>query len=510
MQNRLSLLYILPLIFLCFGSITASAKKTQKAQKVRILNADSLVFEKDRGNDLRRLYGHVKFKHKDAVMSCDSAYFYSKANRFVAFDNIHINQSDTLHVYGDSLDYDGKTGIAKLRGSVKMVDSKMTLTTNYLDYDAANSYGYYYGGGRIVNTDNRLTSKIGYYYSNTNTLFFKDSVRLINDDYWIDSDTLKYQVDSEMSYFFGPTTILSDNDFIYCENGWYDGINENAQFGVNAYLNSKEQYLYGDSLYYDRNKGIGEAFRNVLIRDTLQQLDLHGQYGFLQQKPEYCYVTDSILLVKPLDNDTLFLHSDSIVCYQDTIDSARVVMAYKKVRFYKTDVQGKCDSLVYHFRDSSIEMHTKPVLWSDNNQISGKKITINIKDNQVDRLTVSDKSFLVSQDSLFLDFNQIRGKKLIGFFKNQNLKRVEMHSNSEAIYHMIDGDEKMGVNKVQCSLINIYFEKGKLYQIDFKKSPSGTIYPDKYLTKKELYLNGFSWLKRIRPQNATDVFNWKE
>lgn len=505
------LLFALSLLFASLLQITGIvAQQAPAFQKVKIMNADSLVFEHSRGSDLRRLYGHVKFKHKDAIMNCDSAYFYSESNRFVAFDNIHINQSDTLHVYGDSLNYDGKTGVAKLRSRVRMVDSKMTLTTDYLDYDAANSYGYYYGGGRIVDADNRLTSKIGYYYSNTNTLFFKDSVRLINDDYWIDSDTLKYLVDYEMSYFYGPTTIISDSDYIYCENGWYDGINELARFGKNAYLNSDEQYLYGDSLYFDRNKGVGEAFRNVLIRDTLQKLDLYGQYGYMKQEPEYCYVTDSILLVKPLEGDTLYLHSDSIVCYTDTLDSARVVMAYRKVRFYKTDVQGKCDSLVYHFKDSTIEMFIKPVLWSDNNQINGDKILIEIKDNEVHSLTVDKSAFLVSQDSVFADFNQIRGRKLVAFFKEQQLNKVEVHDNSEAIYHMVDGDEKMGVNKVRCSQINIYFENGELYQIDFKKSPSGTIYPTNYLKKEELYLNGFEWKKYVRPLNADDVFLWRE
>lgn len=493
----------LTILLLAFSFIATAQKKMQK---VKILNADSLVFDTKFGKDLRRLYGNVKFKHKDALMSCDSAYFYSKSNRFIAFDNIHIHQSDTVHVYGDSLNYEGTSGIAKLRGNVKMLDSKMTLTTNFLDYDAANNYGYYYGGGKIVDNDNTLTSKIGYFYSETNTLFFKDSVDLVNSQYSIASDTLKYQVNSQLSHFFGPTTIISENDFIYCENGWYDGINETAEFKKNAYLNSKEQYLYGDSLYFDRNKGIGEAFKNVLVKDTLQELELYGQYGYMQQKTEYCFVTDSILLIKALGEDSLYMHADSIVCYRDTADSARIVDAYRNVKFFKTDVQGKCDSLSYHFKDSIIELHHEPVIWSENNQISGKKIQIKLEKNQLREMIVEGKSFLVSQDTVSYDFNQIKGKELTATFANQQLETVVVKSNSEAIYHMIDNEEKMGINKVQCSLINIYFEEGVLSRIDFKQNPSGTIYPTNHLSDKELYLLGFSWLKKVRPTNAKDIF----
>ena len=209
-----------------------SAVKTEKGNKIEILNANTLEFEELNGEKVKRLIGDVRLKHDDALMFCDSAYIYSNTNTMDAYGHVRIEQGDSLQIFGDSLKYTGNTKVAVLRGNIRLINSDVTLTTNFLDYKRTINVAYYYGGGKMVNQkeNNTLTSGQGYYYTASESFFFKDNVVLINPGYKIEADTLNYHSKSEIVNFLGPTTITSDDNFIYTENGWYNTVNNQSKF----------------------------------------------------------------------------------------------------------------------------------------------------------------------------------------------------------------------------------------------------------------------------------------
>lgn len=507
----------IPALILFILLFFAQPYQIQAQRKIEILNTDSLVFEKLRGADLRRLYGNVQFRHNDVLMFCDSAYFFAKNNMFNAYSNVHIKQSSTFNIYADSLIYEGKRGLAQLRGDVKLIDDETILTTNFLDYDLNQDFGYYFGGGKIVDAENILISESGRYMEVSKEFFFKDSVKLTNPDYVIDTDTLKYNSTTDVAFFFGPSYIVSDENLIYTENGWYNTITDIAQFKENAYLNNNDQFIYGDSLHYDRNIGVGQAWGNVLIKDTLEKIFLHGEYSYYKQEPEFCFVKDSLLMVKAFENpDSLFLHADSLTIETIIPDTAaadtsryRIMKAFHKVRFFKSDIQGKCDSIVYNFRDSLIYLYTKPVIWSGENQITGEQIKIHLLDNGVDRVYIDNDAYLVQQDDS-IRFNQVKGRSMIGYIKGQDLYRLDVSRNGETIYFMRDDIELIGVNKASCEEISIHFVDSDINTIVFKKQPVGTLFPPNQLTIENTRLLNFIWLSGIRPINKFDIFNWKD
>ena len=57
--------------------------------------------------------------------------------------------------------------------------------------------------------------------------------------------------------------------------------------------------------------------------------------------------------------------------------------AYHKVRMYRTDVQGVCDSLVYNSKDSCLTMYTDPILWNEGQQLLGEEIKIYMNDSTI-------------------------------------------------------------------------------------------------------------------------------
>lgn len=477
--------------------------------KIELVKANTLKFDKHLNKDVRRLIGDVVLKHDDTNMHCDSAYLYSEENKFDAFGNVFIVISDSVHIWGDRLKYDGNTKIAELHNNVRMVDGETTLTSEHLFYNMKTDVAYYSSGGHIVTSENTLTSLIGRYYTESKLFFFKDSVVLVNPDYTINADTLKYNTVSEVSYFFGPTTIVSENNTIYCEIGWYDTQNDVAEFSKNAYLKNEDHILKGDSLFYDRNKGYGRALRNVSIKDFKEDLIIYGQWGEYYEHTENTLVTDTAHMVKIFDNDSLFLYADTLRSLLDTCGEKRLLRGYYKVKFFKPDLQGLCDSIVFFFNDSTINMHGAPIIWSDDNQITADFIQILLAQNTVDEMRMKNNSFIVSQEDTAA-FNQIKGKDMRAHFRNDALYKIDVFGNGKTVYYVKEEDNTItGLNAARASTMTIFLEENQVDRIIFRSQPDATLYPVDDIPPDIKQIEGFRWLDYLRPTDKYDIFNWR-
>ncbi len=511
----MNLKHIIASFILVLVAISGAYSQNQ----IELLGAKSLKFDKHLGLDAQRLIGNVKFRHKGALMYCDSAYLYNENNSLDAFGNVKIVQGDTLTLLSNTLFYDGITELIEVRDSVRLKDKDMTLTTNILDYDRPASTAVFRKGGVITSrvNDNTLSSKSGVYNSESKMFFFRDSVLLENPKYLVETDTLNYASIREVAYFEGPTFIYSDENTIYCENGWYDTKNDLSQFNENAYLDNGKQKLSGDSLAYDRNKGVGEAFINVLIVDTVDRYILTGQEGYyddLQGKSKVTGDPEFILYDK---QDSLFLHGDTLIALADSIKGDRILV-YPHVKFFRKDLQGAADSLVYLEADSMIHMYENPVLWAEDMQITGDTIQIKSFGGEIKNLFVFEHAFMVNKiDSL--KYNQIKGKSLTGFFQNNELTKVEIKGNGESIYYATEStpdslandsipppQKFIGVNKAICSNIAIYVKSNQIDRIVFLKKPDGAFFPVSKFPADEAIFDGFEWQEYRRPKNRKEIF----
>jgi lipopolysaccharide export system protein LptA len=493
------------IVLISFFFFLSSSAFSQKKTKLEIINSELTIYDASTNPDMRRLLDSVIFKHNTTTMFCDSAWHYFKENKFEAFGNIHINKNDSLHLYGNHLDYIGNEGIALISGDIIIRDNTMTLWTDKVSYNLDNNIAYYNNGATIINKDNKLVSKKGKYYSSSNKLEFKTDVELINPDYIIESDTLIFNTQTEIAYFFGPTDINSDSNFIYCENGWYNTKTDKSRFSKNAYLENEEQKLFGDSLIYDRKIGYGLALNNISIIDTTNNFIIKGQKAELFEKNDSSIITLDPLFIILLEEDSLFLHSDTIVA-KENIYGENEIKASTGVKFYNEDIQGKCIRLYYNHSDSTIKMQGSPILWSDEYQMTADSITVKLKDNNIDKLLLIDNSFIVS--SPFTDFyDQIKGKSIIGYFVRNKMKNINVFGNGQVTYTLQDEQDKIsGINTVSCSFMNIDIDKNKINRISFQDKPESIIYPTNELPLEWKKLNGFVWRKNERVNNKNDIW----
>ncbi len=408
--------------------------------------------------------------------------------------------------------YDGNSKISQVERNVRLTDGKMILTTENIYYDLNSEVANYNTGGKVVDGDNILTSKRGYYFTNEKLVFFKDNVILNNPKYVMNSDTLKYNTISSTAFFMGQTIIRStgkDSAYIYCENGWYNTKSEKSYFSKNAFIQTKENILNGDSILYDRKEGIGQAFKNVKVTDTLQKVIIGGDFAYVNERTNRSFVTGSALLTKIFDTDSLFLHGDTLLAVNDSMNKQKTYFAYKHVQIYKTDLQGKCDSLVYSTKDSTINFFSNPVLWSSQNQLLADSISLLLSGNQIYSMKLRVNSFITSSEDS-IRFNQIKGREMTGFFIDNKLNRIHVIGNGQTIYYIRNAKKQLtGVNRAECSDLVIHVEENSVKKITLLNKPDATLYPIKELNPSELRLKGFKWMKSYQPQSKADIFYWK-
>jgi lipopolysaccharide export system protein LptA len=498
MYRKKLLLLLMPLLLL------RSPARAQEGTRIEIVGArESIGYSNTKVN---KLIGDVVFRQDNVLLYCDSAFLYDARNSVDAYGHIHIQQGDSLDLYGDSLKYDGNTKLAELFDNIRLIDKTTTLYTQHLYYDVSTSIGSYTNYGKIVDRDNELTSKRGYYHSKEKEFFFRKEVVLKNPDYTMNCDTLKYNTVSKTAFFFGPTTIRSKENLIYCENGWYNTSTEISQFRKNNYIESKEHRLVGDSLHYDRKKGIGRAFGSVQLTDTVQKIIINGDYGITHRRNDLSIVTGKALLTKIFEKDSMFLHADTLKTSYDSTLKERQLSAYHRVKIFKPDLRASCDSMTYSSLDSLLRLHRNPIVWSDSNQLTADFITIQISNNRIDRMNLLANSFIISQEDS-LRFNQVKGKNMTGYFRDDKLYRIDVTGNGQTIYYGRNSKKELvGVNRADCSNISIFLKDSKVDRITLLTKPDATFYPIDELSPRELLLKNFEWNIDKQPKKKEDIF----
>ena len=511
--RRILLLSILCLFGFCLvAQVRPQRNAAQPAKsKVYLLHSDVLKKSKD-NSDAQILVGDVSFRHDSIYMYCDSACFYEKTNSLEAFHNVKFVQGDTLFLYGDYLFYDGNTQLAQVRNNVRMENRTTTLTTDSLNYDRIANLGYFFDGGTLMDEENVLTSDWGEYSPATKMSVFNYEVKLVNPQFTLTSDTLRYNTDTKIASIVGPSDIDSDENHIYSELGFYYTQQGQAELLKRSVLTNNGKQMTGDSLFYDRNRGIGEAFRHVELIDTINKNMLTGDYCFYNQLTGYAFATDRAVATDFSQGDSLFIHADTLQLYtyhMDTDSLYREARAYHKVRFYRSDIQGVCDSLVFSSKDSCLTLYQDPILWNGKQQLLGEKIMVYMNDSTVDRAHIQNQALSVERlDSI--NYNQVSGKEMKAYFEGGEMKQVDVIGSVRLVYYPMEKDSTLlGMNYSETSQLSMFLENRKLKKMSMSPKSNGTLYPMTQIPSAKMKLDNFAWFDHVRPLNKEDIFNWR-
>ncbi len=510
--------------------IAPTIPSASRAAGNRVILERAEVLHKEQFDSFMIVSGDVKFSKGPMKMYCDSAHYAPNSGSFNAFGNVHMEQGDTLFVYGDELNYDGTREIAYLYSylptkPVRLINRDVKLETDIFTYDLYNEYGYYNTGGVLTDKKNRLTSVEGEYIPSTKEANFYTNVYLKSlsekDTLDIYTDTMYYNTNSHLAEFFSPTRIYNGQGVIYSTDGSYNTETDKGElYSHSRVVMNRGTTLEGDTLFYDRKVGIGEAFGNMVLVDSAKQSTLRGNYGFYNEIQDSAYVTGRALAMEYSQGDTLYMHGryitsimriDTATVLVDSVptlqnDSTHVLTAWPRVRFYRSDMQGLCDSMNFIQKDSMLYMHRHPIVWSDDRQIFGNLIKVHLNDSTVDRAELPDFGFSAQklEDDIY---NQLCGKTMVAYFDGKEMRQVDVSGSVQAIFFPEENDSTINkIVSVESSFLTAWMKNKAMERLKMWPETTGKATP-LYLAKRSmLWLPKFAWYESLRPKDPDDVF----
>jgi lipopolysaccharide export system protein LptA len=465
----------------------------------------------------------VHFIHKGVNLWCDKAVYYQDQDYIEAFSNVNMKQGDSISMVARYIDYSGKTEIAVAKGDVVLTEPNSVLTTDKLYFDRTRQLAYYDTSGKVVrDSSGTITSQIGRYYMNAKKYQFTKDVVLVNPDYTLNTERLDFFPDNGHAYLFGPSTIVGEESNIYTERGFYDTNANTGYFQRNAKIDYDNRTIEGDSIYFNRNKSFASATNNIKVTDTINNSIVRGHYAEVWRDKDSVFITKRALAITVQEKDSVYLHADTLMVTGK--EDNRITRAYYNAKLYKSDLAGKADSihvdhktglteLINLSRFSSTDAFStarKPVLWNIGNQMTGDTIHLisNTETEKLDSLKVFNNAFLVSKDTISEDgYNQIKGQRLIGLFKDNELYNVDIIKNAETIRYMRnETNELIGIQKSKSGSINIQIVEQAIEEVRFINQIDGNIFPEPDFPRNARRLRGFDWRGEERPGSVEDLF----
>lgn len=530
-------------IILCFACLTFTVKaQNQKptdtlavangatvengGKLIEFLSAETYNVKKMDSMDFLIFVGHVQIRQGKTLLFGDSLILNNTLNTLEGFGHIHINDADSVHTYSDYLKYLGNTKKAFLRKKVKLTDGKGILTTDSLDYDAATKIGSYIKGGKLVRDKTVLTSKEGVYYGETRDMIFKKKVEFRDPENKILTDTLTYNTYSQQTNFTSPTKIITGSRVISTKNGNFNTALKKGNLFDRSSVDDSTYHFIADDMYIDDSTGISEFKGDAIYRskDSLS-FDLLAGNIKTNKKKSILFATEHPLLLIKQKKDTLYiaadtLHTGRIADLTRPIPKARDSIgkikdttldkyfeAYHHVRIYSDSLQAKADSLFYSLNDSTIRLITNPIVWANENQITGDTMYLYVKDKKPEQLYVFENTFAINKIDTTDYFNQLKGNKLNAWFEDGSITKMRTKGSAENIYFALDDEKKfIGVNHSNAQIIEITFKNNELAKVVFRNQLTGNMSPLGKTTKSQLTIRGFKWQDELRPKSKKDLF----
>ena len=498
------LLYSL-LFWTCLFS-TARAVYGQASSNLEIMQADVL----EGANGFERLLGSVRMKNQNSLIYCDSAHFFRIENRARLFGNVRIEDvEDPVKTRSAYAEYDGNTKMAKLRDQVVFSNESTTLYTEYLDYDRLGNIAYYFNSGKVIDSVNVLTSERGRYEVNLERITFEEEVVLVNPDYTMKTNYLVYMTVPKTAETKGLTNLVSkDGNQLDAQKGsFYNTQSKQFQF-FEGVVETETSRIKGEQLFYDELAGYYKGEEQVSVYNKERKVEVFGDIGEYWEERKYSLVHGNALVRRYFEKDTLFMTADSLISQDNELDSAKFLLAFRAIKILNGTVSGVADSLAYNYSDSSIRLFQDPVMWNNKSQISADSMVFYIVNEELDRVNLKDKGFLITADTL-LNFNQMKGRIMNGYFKDGQISKLDIDGNGESLYFALEGDTlTQGINKTLSANIKLRFQDGAITRVTYGVKPDGKFTPVQLVDDETSKLEGFRWRIDEKP-SMEDIIAWR-
>lgn len=455
-------------------------------------------------------------------------------------------------------------------------DKKLTPThylySDTLRYNFEQRVATVLGPSRILKDSTEIHTRRGYFNTDTNEATLYRRSHITSPGRYAIADTMYYDSKKNWGEARGNIHAIDSTDYmsVMGDYGFYIDNDSIPQSGFITGHALAMEYSGGDTLYlhadtlrvysivnpiaadtiYEEEKVVPEVALEEALQDSIPALQKDSMMVSLPDSvpslPVDTIPTLPVDTVQALSVDKIPAQPVNSVLTQlaDTVpvpklerpkpmtiipahnDTLRFMQAYHGVRYYRSDLQGVCDSLIYSVKDTLATFVGNPVMWNNQYQITGDTIKAIVLKGGIKRAMINPNAFLtqshdesltVDMDTLTerermkvridtLHYDQISGNDLVCFFENGKIREMDMSGNVQIIYYPEEKDKSMiGLNQMVGNYLKVWFKEQKMEKLLLWPNVVGSLTPIQLVTDDILYLDGFRWMSYLRPKNPLDV-----
>lgn len=341
-----------------------------------------------------------------------------------------------------------------------------------------------YGNVKVVRDSVTIRSKEGVYYAERRMMEGKNGVRLDRGKTSLTAQNGEYFVDEKRSHFVGDVVLVDTSTTITCSEMYYfeEESKSIAVGNVHVFDVGNAVNIYGDSLIHIEQR----KFTLVLKQPRLVKIDTSAS-GTI---------------------DTMVVISREMQSMKDT---AELFVAIDSVRLVKDGMSARCGKATFFVKNDFIALQTHPIIWSDDNQITGDSIRIRMENKKLRSMWVKNRAMAISRADTALPnrFNQLTGRELTMYFHENKLEQVDVRKNATSLYYLFDNKEPNGANKSSGDRIYIDFLAGDVDRIKIVGGVLGQYLPERMILKHEqdYNLDGFRWYENRPIRKGEHIMN---
>ena len=211
-------------------------------------------------------------------------------------------------------------------------------------------------------------------------------------------------------------------------------------------------------------------------------------------------------------SDSVAVAADSSLVAGNTLSGVekdttevRFVDIFHNVKFYRSDIQGLCDSLVYSGLDSMARFYKRPVMWQEKvNQFSADSIQGVIKNGSLSKVDLLSNAFIAAQEDS-VHFNQIKGAEMAAYFKDSELYRFDALGGVSAIFYMAEKGVISLMDQEECKMLTARIKDNQIQRTRSIGDLKQDVFPVFGLPIENQRLKGFEWRGDERPKSRFEV-----
>ncbi|MBN8684335.1 MAG: hypothetical protein J0L99_16930 [Chitinophagales bacterium] len=453
---------------------------------------------------------------KSQLKSRRGYYFVEQKDIFFKGDVLVTDPEFTMRT--DTMTFNTESQLVRFVAPTLISQRKGKIYTEGGFYDIENDFAEFDLNPQYEREGQRGRARKMRYFGTSSEYTLEGDATVEEGSKFTEADVIRFNTNTEETILRGNAHARDSVRDIRGEEIRYNSRSKNYILTGRSIISDPPNLIEADSVNFNDELGNGVAAGNVIFSDTASDYTVLAYRIDYNRKTSFMHAFGALgekgpagrpMMKTLIDRDTLYMAADTLSSFRpDSASDKRLLLAHRDVRIFKSDLQAVCDSLSFSSADSIFWFYTidkKPLIWSDTSQFSGDTVRILLRDKKLNRIFLRQNALVINSEDEIL-FNQIKGRNVTAFFRDDQVREMLTEGNAQALYYALnDKGAYIGLNETTCAEMRLFFGNNKVESIKFYNEPIGKFIPMSKTDKSGKRLDGFNWDKTRRPRKVADV-----